>query len=43
MDLGYGVFMPEYRGYGGLAGFPTEQGLYKDANSAILYLKSFGI
>lgn len=43
IDMGYGVLMPEYRGYGGLAGFPTEQGLYRDASSAILYLKSIGV
>lgn len=43
IDLGYGAFMPEYRGYGGLSGSPSEKGLYQDARSAILYLKSIGI
>ncbi len=43
IDMGYGVLMPEYRGYGGVAGFPTEKGLYQDASSAILYLKSMGV
>lgn len=37
-EIGYGVFMPEYRGYGGIAGRPSEQGLYEDAQSAITIL-----
>jgi fermentation-respiration switch protein FrsA (DUF1100 family) len=28
---GYGVLMPEYRGYGGNPGRPTEAGFYQDA------------
>lgn len=43
IEEGYGVLMPEYRGYGGLGGFPTEKSLYRDAYSAIDYLKSLGI
>ena len=30
---GFGVFLTDYRGYGGVAGKPTEQGLYKDARA----------
>lgn len=40
--LGYGVFMLDYRGYGGSAGSPTEEGLYKDAEAAADWLKSQG-
>lgn len=43
IDSGYGVFMPEYRGYGGVSGFPTEKGLYRDANSAMKFLESKGV
>lgn len=38
LDMGYGVYMCEYRGYGGNAGHPTEEGLYKDARTAIIWL-----
>ena len=31
IQVGYGVFLTEYRGFGGNPGEPTEQGLYKDA------------
>ena len=31
IQVGYGVFLAEYRGFGGNPGEPTEQGLYKDA------------
>ena len=30
---GYGVLFTDYRGYGGAAGKPSEQGIYKDARS----------
>lgn len=40
IELGYGVFMPEYRGYGGISGQPSEKALYEDANSAINYLRA---
>lgn len=39
---GYGVFLAEYRGYGGNRGTPTESGLYADARSAISWLNSKG-
>ncbi len=35
---GYGVLMAEYRGYGGNAGKPTEEGLYSDARAYIDWL-----
>jgi fermentation-respiration switch protein FrsA (DUF1100 family) len=43
IEQGYGVFMPEYRGYGGVSGQPSEKGLYEDAQSALKFLKSQGI
>jgi uncharacterized protein len=36
--LGVNVLAPEYRGYGGLDGVPTERGLYTDARAAYDYL-----
>jgi fermentation-respiration switch protein FrsA (DUF1100 family) len=36
--LGVNVLAPEYRGYGGLDGTPTEQGLYADARVGYEYL-----
>jgi fermentation-respiration switch protein FrsA (DUF1100 family) len=38
--LGVNVFAPEYRGYGGLDGTPTERGLYADARVAYDYLRA---
>ena len=35
---GLGVLLVEYRGYGGSAGKPTEEGLYADARSALAAL-----
>src|SRR5262245_61180006 len=32
---GIGVFLAEYRGYGGLKGSPTEDGLYADGDAAV--------
>ena len=32
--LGLSVLAPEYRGFAGLAGVPTEHGLYADARAA---------
>lgn len=43
IHLGFGVFLLEYRGYGGNPGTPHEQGLYKDGNAAIQYLKGQGV
>ena len=39
---GYGVFLPEYRGYGGNPGKPTEQGFYRDGRAALGWLKASG-
>ena len=36
--LGVSVLAPEYRGFAGLPGVPTEQGLYADARAAFEYL-----
>jgi len=41
-DRGYGVYLCEYRGYGGNSGKPSEDGLYKDARSAIKWLEKKG-
>lgn len=38
--LGVNLLAPEYRGYGGLEGTPTEQGLYADARVAYDYLRT---
>jgi len=38
-DLGLNVIVREYRGYGGVAGVPTESGLFEDAMSAYAYLR----
>ncbi len=43
IEAGYGVFMPEYRGYGGVSGSPSEKGLYRDASSAIHFLYEKGV
>jgi fermentation-respiration switch protein FrsA (DUF1100 family) len=37
--LGYGIFILDYRGYGGSEGAPSEQGLYVDAETAARWLK----
>lgn len=37
--LGLNVLAPEYRGFGGLEGVPTERGLYADARAAYDYLR----
>ncbi len=36
---GYGVLMPEYRGYGGNPGTPTETGFYADGRAALGFLE----
>lgn len=36
---GYGVFLLDYRGYGGSEGSPTEDGLYRDAEAAVRWLE----
>lgn len=40
---GYGVLLPEYRGYGGNPGEPDEQGLYADGRAALDFLEGQGI
>jgi uncharacterized protein len=42
-DAGYGALLVEYRGYGGNAGSPSEQGFYADGEAAIVWLKGKGI
>ncbi|MEZ0225315.1 MAG: alpha/beta hydrolase [Alphaproteobacteria bacterium] len=42
IDRGYGVFLVEYRGYGGNPGSPTEEGLYNDGRAALKFLKEKG-
>jgi len=42
-NAGFGVLMPEYRGYGGNDGTPTETGLYADADAAMAFLREQGI
>jgi fermentation-respiration switch protein FrsA (DUF1100 family) len=37
-DLGFSVFIIDYRGYGQSSGKPTEQGLYQDGHAAWRYL-----
>ena len=39
---GYGVYLCEYRGYGGNKGSISEEGLYKDARSALNWLDANG-
>ena len=40
---GLGVFLAEYRGYGGLAGSPSEKGLYADGEAALSELGRLGV
>jgi fermentation-respiration switch protein FrsA (DUF1100 family) len=37
-EAGFGVLMPEYRGYGGNPGSPSEDGFYADARAALAFL-----
>ena len=39
LDQGYGIFLAEYRGYGGNSGIPAEEGLYKDADAYVSWLR----
>ena len=39
----YGILLPEYRGYSGNPGNPTEGGLYRDGRAAIEWLMAQGI
>ncbi|MBM3803938.1 MAG: alpha/beta hydrolase [Acidimicrobiia bacterium] len=38
-ELGFGVLLLDYRGYGGSDGSPTEEGLYLDAEAAVAWLR----
>ncbi len=42
-DAGYGVWLAGYRGFGGNAGNPTEQGLYADGRAVVAALGREGI
>lgn len=42
IERGYGVYMCEYRGYGGNAGTPSEEGFYKDGRAALKWLEDKG-
>jgi fermentation-respiration switch protein FrsA (DUF1100 family) len=42
MERGYGVYMCEYRGYGGNSGGPSEEGFYLDARAALRWLGEQG-
>lgn len=39
VNAGYGVLMPEYRGFDGNAGTPSEQGLIQDAEAALRFVR----
>ena len=41
--MGYGVMLVEYRGYSGLPGAPTEEGLYADGRAALDWLAAHGV
>ncbi|HAU1151784.1 TPA: alpha/beta hydrolase [Legionella pneumophila] len=43
IDAGLGVFLLEYRGYGGNPGKPNEKGLYEDGEAAIEFLIQHGV
>ncbi|WP_375403389.1 alpha/beta hydrolase [uncultured Sphingomonas sp.] len=40
---GYGLLLPEYRGYGGNSGSPSEEGLYRDGAAAMRWLADRGV
>lgn len=40
---GYGVYFTDYRGYGGVSGKPSEQGIYQDARAHLKELFDRGI
>jgi fermentation-respiration switch protein FrsA (DUF1100 family) len=43
LDAGYGLLLPDYRGYGGNEGSPTEDGLRADALGAWQFLLDQGV
>jgi len=40
---GFGVLLPEYRGYSGNPGDPEEEGLYRDGEAALAWLRAQGV
>ncbi len=42
LEAGYGLLLPDYRGYGGNAGVPTEDGLRADARAALDFVRAQG-
>ena len=42
-EFGWGVMLPEYRGYGGNPGTPSEQGLLEDARATMAQLLAMGV
>ena len=42
-DAGFSTLLVSWRGFSGNKGNPTEEGLYKDARSAVEWLKSNGV
>mgnify|MGYP001796117684 CR=1 FL=1 len=40
IEQGYGIFFTDYRGYGGVEGNPSEEGIYEDARAHINALMS---
>ncbi len=43
LDAGYGLLLPDYRGFGGNPGVPSEDGLRLDALAALAFLEGQGI
>lgn len=43
LDVGFGVFLVGYRGFGGNPGRPNEAGLYADGRAALAYLADSGV
>ena len=42
IDMGFGLIVPAWRGFGASEGSPTKEGIYNDARAAIAFLKSNG-
>jgi fermentation-respiration switch protein FrsA (DUF1100 family) len=42
-EAGFGLLLVDYRGYGGNAGTPSEQGLYHDGRAALAFLTASGV
>jgi uncharacterized protein len=43
ISAGFGVLLPEYRGYGGNPGSPSETGIYADGRAALAFAAAQGI